>query len=338
MLSILLLFPARGPYQVYERIECEHHDYVLMIYWPWLITTEYKVSWSSYYYSHCSDTPLIDNLVTREFVSRPPSYRSIHKRVRDRKPFLRESSWPVCCLSKNSVLKPQTNHDSEVMVTTFLDDRISKFSTTFESRILLKTDSAYPKDTGLNIPWQPLGIPFAITPIGQLHQSPPSPIPGDLGRCLSHQSHVLEHRDTYGQAQVLSKGHQGSSVDCPCQPSFHWIKFWHVRNPLPQSIGLRLSVLVRYWAGQGEWSLSWTTSNGKKNQRTYHFLSQAFFGGEYSRSHLGWHFEWCFKGQISNLERLFSLKRGKRDVWALNFELSGENFTPSGDWLYQCQK
>ena len=117
---------------------------------------------------------------------------------------------------------------------------------------LLKTDSGYPKDTGVNKPWQPLRIPSAITPIGQLHQSPPSPIPGDLGRGPSHQSHVLEHRDTYGQAQVCSKGHQGSSVDRPCQPSFHWIKFWHVRNPLPQSIRLRLSVLVRYWAGQGE--------------------------------------------------------------------------------------
>jgi len=34
---------------------------------------------------------------------------------------------------------------------------------------LLKTDSGYPKDTGVNKPWQPLGIPFAITPIGQLH-------------------------------------------------------------------------------------------------------------------------------------------------------------------------
>ena len=115
---------------------------------------------------------------------------------------------------------------------------------------LLKTDSGYPKDTGVNKPWQPLGILSAVTPIGQLHQSPP--IPGDLGRGSSHQSHVLEHRDTYGQAQVCSKGHQGSSVDCPRQPSFHWIKFWHVRNPLPQSIRLRLSVLVRYWAGQGE--------------------------------------------------------------------------------------
>jgi len=56
----------------------------------------------------------------------------------------------------------------------------------------------------------------------------------------------------YGQAQVCSKGHQGSSVDRPCQPCFQWIKFWHGRNPLPQSIRLRLSVLVRDWAGQGE--------------------------------------------------------------------------------------
>ena len=38
----------------------------------------------------------------------------------------------------------------------------------------------------------------------------------------------------------------------PCQPSFGWIKFWHTQNPLPQSIQLRLGVLVRYWAGQGE--------------------------------------------------------------------------------------
>ena len=32
---------------------------------------------------------------------------------------------------------------------------------------LLKTDSGYPKDTGVNKPWQPLRIPFAISPIGQ---------------------------------------------------------------------------------------------------------------------------------------------------------------------------
>jgi len=111
-------------------------------------------------------------------------------------------------------------------------------------------------------PWKPLGIPYAITLISQLHQSPPYPIPGDLVRGPTHQFHVpwLEQRDTYGQDQVCSKGHQGSSVDRPCHPSFHWIKFWHVRNPLPQSIRLSLSVLVRYCDvdGQGEWGLYWT--------------------------------------------------------------------------------
>jgi len=78
-----------------------------------------------------------------------------------------------------------------------------------------------PKTRGLiYAPWKPLGIPSAVTPICQLYQSPPSPIPGDLGRGPSHQSHVLKHRDTYRQAQVCRKGHQGSSVDRPCQPSF----------------------------------------------------------------------------------------------------------------------
>ena len=39
---------------------------------------------------------------------------------------------------------------------------------------LLKTDSGYLKDTGVKIPWQPLGIPFAITPIGQRNLLPQS--------------------------------------------------------------------------------------------------------------------------------------------------------------------
>jgi len=43
-----------------------------------------------------SDTALIDHLVMREFVSGTRSCRSIHKRVRERKPSLRESSWAVC--------------------------------------------------------------------------------------------------------------------------------------------------------------------------------------------------------------------------------------------------
>ena len=58
----------------------------------------------------------------------------------------------------------------------------------FRVEFLLKTDRRYPKDTGVNKPWQPLRIPFAITPIGQLHQSPPSPLPGDLGRGPSNKS------------------------------------------------------------------------------------------------------------------------------------------------------
>jgi len=48
---------------------------------------------------------------------------------------------------------------------------------------LLKTNSGYPKEKGeIYLPWQPLGIPSAITPLRQLHQSPPSPIPGDRAR------------------------------------------------------------------------------------------------------------------------------------------------------------
>ena len=43
-----------------------------------------------------SNTPLIDHLLMREFMSGLPSCRSIHKRVRDRKPSLRESSSAVC--------------------------------------------------------------------------------------------------------------------------------------------------------------------------------------------------------------------------------------------------
>jgi len=37
-------------------------------------------------------------------------------------------------------------------------------------------------------PWQPLGIPSAITLLGQLYKSPPSPIPGDIGRGPSQKS------------------------------------------------------------------------------------------------------------------------------------------------------
>ena len=57
---------------------------------------------------------------------------------------------------------------------------------------LSKTDNGYPRDAGIffHSRWQTLGVPFALTPIGQLHQSQPSPVPGNLGRCHSHQSQV----------------------------------------------------------------------------------------------------------------------------------------------------
>ena len=43
---------------------------------------------------------------------------------------------------------------------------------------------------------------------------------------------------------------------------------------------------------------------------------------KYSQSPYGDIFAYCFKAQSSKLESLFSLKRGKRDLRALSFELS----------------
>jgi len=58
-------------------------------------------------------------------------------------------------------------------------------------------------------PWPPLGIPPAITPIGQLHQSPPSPIPGDRARgkrrgfspgaAARHSQHARAYTDCRGK-------------------------------------------------------------------------------------------------------------------------------------------
>jgi len=67
----------------------------------------------------------------------------------------------------------------------------------FREEFLLKTDSGYPKDAGIALvgwQWQAPGILSDFTPIGQLQQSPRLPVPGDLGRGPSHQSHVLKHR------------------------------------------------------------------------------------------------------------------------------------------------
>jgi len=47
-------------------------------------------------------------------------------------------------------------------------------------------------------------------------------------------------------------------------------------------------------------------------------------------------FECCFKAQSSKLERLFVLKRGKRDLRALSFELS-EMSPQVGLAVYMCE-
>jgi len=57
---------------------------------------------------------------------------------------------------------------------------------------LLKTDSGYPMDVEVNFihngkHW----VPFALIPFGQLHQSPPLPVLGNLRRCPSHQCGTL---------------------------------------------------------------------------------------------------------------------------------------------------
>jgi len=99
---------------------------------------------------------------------------------------------------------------------------------------LLKTDSGYPKD---RVTFFTLATPENPLRYNTHRSAPPvSALDHSRGPRKRSQSpvHMLEHRDTHGQAQVCSKGHQGSSVDRPCQPSFLWIKFWHVWNPLPQ--------------------------------------------------------------------------------------------------------
>jgi len=105
---------------------------------------------------------------------------------------------------------------------------------------------------------------------------PVSALAHPRGSSPNHQSHVLEHRDTYEKAQVCSNAHEGSSGDNACEASLcgqggvlH-LRVLHLpfptlyrpvlyisprvfssgfplRNPLPQSIRLRLSVLVRCW-------------------------------------------------------------------------------------------
>jgi len=130
----------------------------------------------------------------------------------------------------------------------------------------------------LYLPWQTLDVPFALTPIGQFHQSPPSSVPGACEDVPVTSLMQLEHRETYGKAQGRIGGHQGSSVNRRYQLSFVG-RFWHLRSPLATS-GLSatsqcLSALPGR-PGRGKFvldGLGWKD----KNQRTFVCSFQFFF-------------------------------------------------------------
>jgi len=93
---------------------------------------------------------------------------------------------------------------------------------------LLKTDSGYPKDTGVTLftlatPGNPLHYNAyqSAPPVSALIHSRGPRTHSRWRLTAGSQSPVdiFEHKDTYGQAQVCSKGHQQSHVDRPCQPS-----------------------------------------------------------------------------------------------------------------------
>jgi len=68
-------------------------------------------------------------------------------------------------------------------------------------------------------------------------------------RGLSHQSHVVIYRDTYGQAKVYSKVRLARNVDCPCQLSLCGQVLACTESVTSEyhKSRLYLSVLVRYW-------------------------------------------------------------------------------------------
>jgi len=68
-------------------------------------------------------------------------------------------------------------------------------------------------------------------------------------RGLSHQSHVVIYRDTYGQAKVYSKVRLARNVDRPCQLSLcgQVLACTESVTSKYHKSRLYLSVLVRYW-------------------------------------------------------------------------------------------
>ena len=71
---------------------------------------------------------------------------------------------------------------------------------------LLKNDSGYPKDAAKTTSWQTLGIPIVITPLGQLHQSPLSPIPGDQARGRLYAAAARHSQSARAQGRAAAEG------------------------------------------------------------------------------------------------------------------------------------
>jgi len=74
------------------------------------------------------------------------------------------------------------------------------FSLRVEFFKLLKIDSGHFKDTGVTLFTMATPGNSAITPVGKLNQSPPSPIPGDRarGKRRSRRAPLEISRDPYG--------------------------------------------------------------------------------------------------------------------------------------------
>ena len=64
----------------------------------------------------------------------------------------------------------------------------------------------------LSSSWSTLGIPCTITPISQLHQFPPSPIPGDLGRGPSRQSICSNIETRMDRTKYVVRVIRGASI------------------------------------------------------------------------------------------------------------------------------
>ena len=88
----------------------------------------------------------------------------------------------MCFLSPFSfpLSLPHTHRTCILSYTKHVSSDSQKFVFNLTVQFFLKTDSIPGMWKILYSPWQTLEVPSTLTPIGQLHQSPPSPVPGYL--------------------------------------------------------------------------------------------------------------------------------------------------------------